>query len=95
MIDEDSNLTIIDAIKMIWQVLGSSKAVLHQPYFPEINETNDAFEAIQYFYQQDWLENWSKSIAINFECDITRKEFAVLVDLAIDPFNTLPVSISV
>lgn len=81
-----------DVIIAVWKLAGSPMAD-REVELEEISPEKDSYNAWQYAVQHGWTDDWIINNQIKPEKTILRKEFAALVDRAIDPFNHLPVSI--
>lgn len=81
-----------DVIVAVWKLTGSPMAD-REVELEDISPEKDSYNAWQYAVQHGWTDDWIINNQIKPEKTILRKEFAALVDRAIDPFNHLPVSI--
>lgn len=90
--NDQSLISRDDAIIGVWKLAGSPKAEQELNLQDLSGETNSN-DAWQYAIQHGWTDGWITTNQVKPEKKIFRKEFAALVDRALDPFNHLPISI--
>ncbi|MDZ7719798.1 MAG: hypothetical protein U5K72_13360 [Balneolaceae bacterium] len=81
-----------DVIFTVWKLAGSPR-VDQQIDLTNIQLNDDSYPAWQYAVQHGWTDGWITENRLNPNKPILRKEFATLVDKALNPFENLPVSI--
>ena len=84
--------TRADVVLAVWQHIGSPVPA-QSSYFSDVPEEHTAAEAVQYGAENGWFEHWITDSFFKPDNVIKRKEFAQIVDAALDPFNNLPVTI--
>lgn len=85
-LDQNNNITRAEAVNLIWANLELPKPGLLLPCFTDIPHRHPAFKAICYFYEQGWLK-WITRPLFRPDVEITRREFAYLIDVALAPFH--------
>jgi hypothetical protein len=81
-----------EAVRIIWTVLGSPAPQLISNQLLDVSASHPAFPAIQYFYERGWLEHFINAFKFQPDRMMTRKEFAFLIDLTLDPFQNCPLN---
>lgn len=90
--DPEDN-TRADVVFSIWQQIGSPSPGNGSTGFSDISADHTAANAIQYGAENGWFQDWILGDLFEPDSPIKRKEFAKIVDSALDPFNNLPISI--
>lgn len=90
--DQDSLATRNEVVLSVWRLSGSPEpnSVIA---IEGVSADDRSYTAWQYAIQQGWTDDWIKDNQIDPEKSISRKEFATLVDRALNPFENLPVSV--
>ena len=90
--ENSGSATHADVIQAVWEMAGSPK--------PETTgglnagtEAHPSAMAIAYAFESGWTDSWIEIELFNPDDPIKRKEFAAIVDRALDPFNAFEVSI--
>lgn len=85
-------VTISEILIAVWKLKGSPKPEFKTKEL-KIDSSHRAFEALHFAVESGWTENWLNHENSELEDPVLRKEFAWVVDMALNPFKTLPVSI--
>lgn len=89
---ENEFATRADVLSLVWKLIGSPDQEINIQ-LSDLNENSSFYPAIAYAIQQGWTGKWLDSNSVKPDKPILRKEFAYLVDQALNPFEKLPVSI--
>ena len=81
-----------DVIEAVWKIIGSPEPD-GNPKLSGFDLENEGFKAIQFAMESAWTKHWFNPEHPDAESPIRRKEFAQIVDTALDPFHNLTVSI--
>ncbi len=84
--------TRVGVILSIWQQIGSPAPSGEAP-FSDVDSTIIAYDAIAFAAENGWLDGWITNDKFELNNPIKRKEFAKIVDVALDPFKNLPIAI--
>ncbi|MCC5942481.1 MAG: FAD-dependent oxidoreductase [Balneolaceae bacterium] len=90
--DPEDN-TRADVVFSIWQQIGSPSPGNGGTGFSDISADHTAANAIQYGIENGWFQDWITGDLFEPDSPIKRKEFAKIVDSALDTFNNLPIAI--
>lgn len=88
----DGFATRDEVILSIWRLAGSPEPS-DEIECKEISSDDRSYNAWQFAIQEGWTNDWIDDRELDPEKIILRKEFAALVDRALNPFENLPVSI--
>lgn len=91
-IDDQTPISRDDVIVAVWKLAGSPIAET-EVELQGLAPGDDSYAAWQFAVYEGWTDHWITNNQVEPEKIILRKEFAVLVDRALDPFNNLPVSV--
>ena len=89
---EDNMVSRDHAIFAIWKLTGMPQPE-QEIELEAISPNEPSYTAWQYAIQNGWTDKWIRKKRINPQKNILRKEFAALVDRALNPFRNLPISI--
>lgn len=81
-----------DVLFAIWKLAGTPQPE-EEIELQGISTNRRSYSAWQFAVQNGWTDDWITDHQLNPDDNILRKEFAVLVDRALDPFRNLPISI--
>jgi hypothetical protein len=81
-----------DVLFAIWKLAGTPQPE-EEIELQGISTNRRSYSAWQFATQNGWTDDWITDHQLNPDDNILRKEFAVLVDRALDPFRNLPISI--
>ncbi len=90
--DDESFASRDEVMLAVWKMAGSPKSD-KEVEIDDISSEINSYNAWQYAFQHDWTNDWITNNELERDKAILRKEFAALVDRALNPFNHLPISI--
>jgi hypothetical protein len=85
---EGRKLTRVQAARMIWEALGSPDPVMSEE-LSDLDESHQGFKALQFLLGEGYLVGLKEGNRIFPDREITRKQIAMIIDKAFDPFYTL------
>jgi hypothetical protein len=89
---EDYLVSRDDVIFSIWKLAGMPQPE-EEIELQGISTNRRSYSAWQFAVQNGWTDDWITEIQLNPNDAILRKEFAVLIDRALDPFRNLSINI--
>ncbi|MDR9409808.1 MAG: FAD-dependent oxidoreductase [Balneolaceae bacterium] len=90
--DEERLATRDEVVLTVWRLAGSPEPT-DEIEFNDISRDDRSYKAWQYAFQEGWTSDWIEGMQPEPQKIIQRKEFAALVDKALNPFENIPVSI--
>lgn len=90
--DNDENAVHSKVLQTIWEMAGSPEPDAAEALGADIEEHESAL-AIAYAFEAGWTDYWIDIEMFNPDDEILRKEFAAIIDRALNPFQNLPISI--
>jgi hypothetical protein len=85
---EGRKLTRAQAAQMIWEALGSPDPVMSEE-LSDLGESRQGYKALQFLLGEGYLDGLKEGNRIFPDREITRKQIAMIIDKAFDPFYTL------
>ncbi len=79
----------------VWQLSGSPEPQTSTPYYTDVTAGMPLFKAIQYFRQLRCTQGWAENSQFLPSSVVKKEQLAVTIDKAFDPFNRLPITLSV
>lgn len=90
---KDESISREKAVQAVHELTGSPSPQHMTPYFTDVPEDHEYFDAIQVAKEAGWLDGWADTSSFAPDQAILREELAAMLDRALDPFNNLPVEI--
>ncbi|MCA1803166.1 MAG: FAD-dependent oxidoreductase [Rhodothermaceae bacterium] len=85
---EGRKLTRAQAARMIWEALGSPEPVMAEE-LTDLRESHEGYRSLQFLLGEGYLDGLKEGNRIFPDREITRKQIAMIIDKAFDPFYTL------
>ena len=90
--DNDDPASHSAVLQLVWEITGSPEAETAVALSAE-TEAHPSALAIAYAFESGWTDDWADIEHFHPDDSMVRKEFAAIIDRALDPFNNLTVSI--